>query len=286
VRDPDLTGYIPLTLPFRRKYEYTCSIEFKRFLNWKKGEVREIKIGQWRKRWNKLSSTLSNTTYEIPAAYHQLICQLVAEDMHAEGDNSHESCRRQTYARETLDALGDELKEYKRKKLPPVDFRSKILTPILQRYLHGVYDGYSPSVTIGISKDEEALTIQHVTKFYLGVDPADPIFIRTYHRNLVYLPHARWHLGVVMGAKYGTSQGASENYDNVYSNHYAIMADLNSNDHESRDANNIPLLKSSKVRCIIQEGLENFFQEEFERIVSDILHTHLHLLTNQPHSPM
>jgi len=265
----DLAIHVPLTRSSRRRYDYDCVIGFDMFMRWKKGEVRKIKVGQWRKRPNKASYALSNTTYEIPAPYHQLVCQLVAEDMHGADHDSHESRRRQTYAREILNAFGDELKEFKRSKLPPVDFRSRVLTPILQRQLNGIYDGYSYSARNAFPKEGEEPTIQDVTRFYLRNDPVDPIFIRTYRRNLLYLPNPRWHLHIVMGGEIGSTDAAVKHYNKVMANHDTIMRNLPPNSHERRDNNNIPFLNHTEVRCIIDEGLENFFKEELENVVRD-----------------
>ena len=89
----NLANDVPLTLAPRQNYDYVCAINFNTFMSWEKGEVYEIKVGQWKKRPNKASYSLSHTTYKIPATYHQIFCQLVAEDMHANGQGSHESLR-------------------------------------------------------------------------------------------------------------------------------------------------------------------------------------------------
>jgi hypothetical protein len=230
--------------------------------SWKQGEVREIKLGESRKVPNKSTYRLSHTAYDIPAPYHRIICQLVAEDLHGDSHDSHESRRRQAYAREVLDKLGDELKAYKHSKLQPADFRSKVLTPILQRQLNGTDDGYSPSVPFGIPKEGKVLTIEDVTKFYLQVDPTNPIFI---------------HLGAVMGATDGSTQVAIDHYNMVLSNHSKIMRDLEVGGFGRRDDKHVPLLSRIEVRCIIDEGLEEFFNEELMKVVRDIYITDLGL---------
>jgi len=205
--------------------------------------------------------------------------------MHASEQSSHESLCRQTYAREILDAFSDELKMLKRDNMPPANFRSWVLTPILQRQLNGVYNGYGPSVCGGIPKEGEELTILDATRFYLQDDPIDPIFIRTYRRNLLYFPNARWHLGIVMGQEYGGSQAAIDHYNKVLDNHYAIMLDVKVEGHKKYDNNNIPLLSYIEIRCIIDEGLERFFEEELQNIVRDVFFIQLHFLTARSHSP-
>jgi len=118
-----------------------------------------------------------------------------------------------------------------------------------------------------------------VTRFYLQDDPTDPIFIQTYRRNLLYIPNPRWHLGVVMGKEYGSSQAAIDHYKKVMDNHYVIMLDLEMEGHKRYDNNNIPLLSYVEIKCIIDEGLEDFFKEELQNVVRDISLIHLHLLT-------
>ena len=250
------------------------------YASWEKGEVREVKLGYSRKLPGKRSYGVSYSTYEIPAAYHRIVCQLVAEDLHARFDSSHESVRRQAYAVEVLDAFGDELRELNRSNLLPADFRSKVLTPILQRQLNGIYDAYGPSVHAAIPKEGEELTIQDVTNFYLKEDPTDPIFIPTYRHNLLYLPDPRWHLGSVMGEGPFSEEVAISRYHKVRENHYAIMQDLEVEGQRMRENSRIPLLSRNEVRCIIDEGLEDFFADELQHVVRDTSLTHLHLLTS------
>jgi len=45
------------------------------------------------------------TPFEVPAVYHWLVCQLIAEERHGLQHNSHESRRRQIYARQVLAAF-------------------------------------------------------------------------------------------------------------------------------------------------------------------------------------
>jgi len=234
-------------------------------MNWRRGELRTIELGQYKRRNGSTSQYITYSKYKIPAPYDRIVSQLVAEDKHALDHDSHESRCRQAYAKETLDALGDELKEYRRSKLPPARFRSKVLTPILQRQLKGVHDSYTPAVHAAIASTNGELSIQDTTAFYLRRDPVDPIFIRSYRRNLLYLPEPRWHLGLVMEVDSLSSATAKDHYNRVRANHDIVAHHLH---HDELDENQIPLLNHAEIKCIIDEGLEDYFQEELQKVVS------------------
>jgi hypothetical protein len=233
-------------------------------MNWKRGELRTVELLQCRKRRGHRSTTVY-TKYEVPAPYDRIVSQLVAEDNHASQHNTHEARRRQAYAREVLDAFGEEIKVYKQSQQPPVKFRSRVLTPILQRQLNGIHDAHTPTVNDTIPSTNEQLSIQDATQFYLQVDPADPKWIRSYRRNLLYIPEARWHLGVVMRIAPCTGEESYNYFDRIRENHDSIVHNLES--YDEFDENDIPLLSPLEIRCIITEGLEYFFTEELLKVV-------------------
>lgn len=166
-----------------------------------------------------------------------------------------------------------------------MDFRSKVLTPILQRQLWGIYDGYGPSVreAIPISRsatpnsdeDEPTITILDATKFYLSEDPVDPALIPNYRRNLIYIPEARWHLGVMMGKHEKVGTGAY--YNKVRDNHDRIINALDEEDDSSEEG--IALLRPAEVEAIFDEELEDFFRPELARVVRILSSPCLPLLT-------
>jgi hypothetical protein len=118
---------------------------------WSKGDLRDIEFGERRGRGNSSSQQPVLSKYEIPAPYDRIVSQLIAEDIHGVGYDSHESRRRQTYAREVLDEFGAELQAMKHIQFERGQFRSTVLTPILQRQLGGVHDAYTPFVRAAIS---------------------------------------------------------------------------------------------------------------------------------------
>jgi hypothetical protein len=247
-------------------------------MSWTEGELRTVMLGQYRRRAKSNSQMIAYSQRQVPAPYDRIVSQLIAEDMYARGHDCHEASRRQNYAREVLDAFGEELNEFKESGLPPASFRSQVLTPILQRQLRGVHDAYTPSIKAGINSKKSELSIQDVTKFYLQVDPTNPALIRSYRRNLLYLPEPRWHLGILFGAPVRPGREATDHFNKVRANHDAIMQSLAVEGHKLGKSN-VPLLSHVEVASIFDEGLEAFFEEELGEVVSKAFPIHLHALT-------
>ena len=167
-------------------------------MRWKKGETRTIEFGRSRKLRGKGLFKIHYNTYELPAPYDRIVCQLVDEELHGQMHNSHKARRRQTYAQQVLDLFADELMD---STVDPAAFRSVILTPILQRQLAGVHDAYTSCVRTAVGKGKAKPTILDATEVYLSRGPTEPKFIPTFRCNLVYIPEAHWHLGVVNNHK-------------------------------------------------------------------------------------
>jgi hypothetical protein len=200
-----------------------------------------------------------------------VICQLIAENQFAQDNNCHEARRRQTYPNEILDAFAMEIKSYVG---PSADFRSKVLTPILQRQLWGVYDACGPMVRMAVAVGKDKPTIADAKRFYLKDDPTDPGFIPIYRRNLLYNPEARWHLGVVMGIP--PPSDSQEYYKKIKTNHDKIMAALQlaleQKQPEDFPEGEIPegdirLLSKTEALAILDEGLWDFFGLELRQVV-------------------
>ena len=237
-----------------------------------------IKLGQWRKRRGKAGETVVDMEYHIPAPYDRVVAQLILEVTHGDDHDSHESRRRACYAAQTLDAFGDELKSLKDQvtsvkvdgvkgyALTPT-FRSKVLTPILQRQRVGIHDAYTPFVRAGINNRVRRLSFQDVTDFYLKVDPVDPIYIISYRRNLLYQPDARWHLGVLMKGGIEDEEEAAEYYNMVRENHDKVLASIGDDSRGGVDSRGVSLLNAVEINVIIDEGIEEFFQEELDAVV-------------------
>jgi hypothetical protein len=163
-----------------------------------------------------------------------------------------------------------------------VTFRSAVLTPILQRQRLGVDDAYMPSVLAAVralasnprkpTPKTEPASIHAATGFYLSDDPIHPSHNVSYRRNLLYLPIARWHLGRVLGQpKDPGPESEISYYNSFFEHHDNIMEVLRVEGHPGRNANGVPLLTRAEITAIILEGIEDFFQMEFDEQVTHTL---------------
>jgi len=248
-----------------RKYKFAFSdFTADDFLVWNTGELRQLRIGYPKKLPKKDDYKVHWKKLKVPIIYVQLIAQLVAEDFHGDHNNGHEALRRQSYARRVLDEVAKEFRnEFKEWKDNPSAIRFKVLNPILQRYLQGVHDGYTPSVRAAISGGVEP-TLRDVSMFYLSKDPVDPDAVSLYRRNLLYIPESRWHLGVLLG------NAILENiryYDKFRINHDNIMEELSQDDATTTASGEESTINEVEVRSIFDEGLEDFFTDQLERVV-------------------
>ena len=253
-------------------------------MDWKEGDLRPVKLKQTKRSRGKSRPKTVETPYKLPPPYHRLVSQLVCEIDFADSYYTHEAHRRQAYAEEVLDAFGWELNGLKSTTDPAMmAFRSIVLTPILQRQLFGISDAYTPYVRSTILGDDDdteptiedvdtKLTIEVVTKFYLGEDPIDPVNIPTYRRNLIYLPEARWHLGLTMKVLGETPEPKALGlyFSKIQDHHDIIMKALQDNEIKYDD-DGFPLLSHAERSAIIEEQLELFFAEELARPVRHIL---------------
>ena len=192
---------------------------------------------------------------EIPAAYHRLACQLTAEIIHAKDHTGHEALCRCSYAMEVLDAFGAELSSV---RIVTADFRSKVLTPILQRQLRGVPDYYTPGVSNAVASDGETVTICDATNFYLHDDPTHPRCIPSYRRNLIYIPETRWHLGYVLGK---IKLGSGPQYDRIRTHQDDLMEALGEEESDDDDSD-VPGFIGAEVTILVEEGLDDYFAQE------------------------
>ena len=267
---------------FRWTYYIECNIAASQFMAWTEGELRPVQVGKTRKINNKRAYKQQYTEYLIPAPYDRIVSQLILEAMHGEAHDTHESHRRLSYAREVLDAFGQELEQLKgRSKEGMVTFRSAILTPLLQRQRRGVDDAYTPSVcaairrhasnTLQVEHAKGSLTIRAATNFYLKDDPTNPSHIPSYRRNLLYLPVARWHLGRVLGQPGDQGpEAALAYYKSILEHHDTIMESLHTEAYAGYNADGVPFLTRAEVTAILLEGIEAFFKAELDE---QVLHT-------------
>lgn len=231
--------------------------------------LREITVRSPVNKRKKGEPAYCDTTLKIPLLYVQLIGQLVAEDEHASKNRSIEALRRRSYARRVLDKVGEELSG---RSEDGFRFRSTVLNPILQRYLRGVPDSYTPSIRAAISGDEEP-TIRDVTAFYLARDPIDIDNVETYIRNLLYIPESRWYYGVLRGNAPLKDIG---HFNKIRANHDKLMGGLAENDEPTTKSDEVARLTELEVEVIYDEQLEDLFAKMLENYQVHTLYPPIH----------
>ena len=224
-------------------------------------------------------SRIQFKTYRILAPYDRIISQLAAEIEHGEDHDTHESRRRQEYAKRVLDMFATEVERYKG---PEDEFYSKILTPILVRQLKGLHDALSHVVRAMVSQGKPPATTAQAVEFYFNIDPTHPRLIPHYRRQLINLPIARWHLATVYGV---CTLGNGDSYDRFHDDHDGIMRSLKENGCGERGPSKIPLLNWEEVTAIVAEGLAPFFKPELDLVVRHLQFLSVNSSSNPFKSP-
>lgn len=236
-------------------------------MDWEDGELAKVSFGWRKKKPKKRSWTLTFVDKWIPVPYVRLVHQFTLEAKHGMANDGHEAVRRMNYAQRMLEAFGRELEGYRGTK---EKFRSKVLTPVLQRQLRGIPDTYAPPLRAHMcSSDDEVVTLSEATKFYLKYDPLSPRCIPSYRRNLLYIREARWHLMVLLKKIKVTS---TKDFNWGLRHHTAILRGMLKPIHkvvedEEEEPSPVPRLNYAEVKAIILEGLEEFFHLELARVV-------------------
>lgn len=228
---------------------------------WTAGELRFFQLGSRQKARKRGKKRIIYKDMPIPAPYDRILCQLIAENEHGNISNGHEARRRQSYAREVLDKFCEEYTSYTG---PIAEFRSTVLSPILQRHLVGLSDSYLPSVATATSGNGDDPTVGEVTALYLGTDPTDPELIPSYRHNALFVPEMRWHLGIVMGV---IEVGDESGHNRVWVNHDVIVVELKAQCEEADCEPEVSTFDSPMVKVIINEKLEAFFEPELRQAV-------------------
>lgn len=242
-----------------RRFYVQCTTTIHTFVSWTKDELRPFRLGTKVTRRDG-SEDITYQDHLILAPYDRVLCQLAAEDSHGDTNTSHEACRRQCYAQRVLDEFALEFTAYRG---TPTDFRSVVLSPILQRQLRGVQDSYLPCVNGAIGGSPSDPTLEQVTNLYLGIDPTDPELAASYRRNILFVPEARWHLGTVIGS-FSTADIAM--YNRVRANQDLLMSWLKECGEDDDDTE--PIVFSPLMVTIVKdEGLDLFYGRELSLVV-------------------
>lgn len=244
-------------------------------MKWDAGELFPITMGRKVKKVNRASYVTKKWVKQVPVQYARLVQQFDLEDRHGFEDTGHESRRRMAYARHVLNEFGKELEYFRGGE---GEFRSKVLTPILQRQLRGVPDCHTPDIDHYISESGEEVTIGEATRFYLLIDPLDPVCIPTYRRNLIYIREARWHLAILAKVCDWVSR---EQYNSTIDNDDYIICGLEAGEGGS---GGIPPFNANEVAVIFAEELDGFFRNELNAVVRNPSHPDQWLLTTYSYS--
>jgi hypothetical protein len=281
--------YCPDIVYSRLKYTFRHRFKPQNFLSWNEGQLKKVKISKEKKVRGEDTRIIHSKTTSIPLLYVQIIAQLLAEDEHGDFNQGHEALRRGSYARQVLAAVAREIRVYTG---PNSDFRSKVLNPILQRYLRGIPDNYTPAICTAISGDKKTEpTIGQVTTFYLALDPTDPTFIHDYRRNLIYLTEPRWYLGILLG---NYSIKDVSHFNRIQNHHDKVMVALRravkrtertkkfnkvqtpppeESDYDSPlEPPRVPRFSKPEIEVIVDEHLEGWFKKELNEVVGASLH--------------
>ena len=259
--------------PHRLKYEFSVHTESAQFYNWVPGELRVIEFAGLQGGADNRAASGKQYTMQVPAPYDCLISQLWSEYLLGLQDESHEILRRQAYAVKVLNLFAEELLGFQQS---PVTFRSRVLNPILQRYIEGVADNYLSCVESALTRGEpRKATFADAVRFYLSEDPVDTRWIPSLRRNLVYIPEARWYLALVEDVPDEGSGG--KYYFQLQTDHDIIMESLNKGTRPVNPNSPIMFLSHVEIQIIGNEGLTNWFKPELKLVVSG-----LHLISPPP----
>jgi hypothetical protein len=221
-------------------------------MQWETGQVTPVNFGKAKPQ----IADVEWKTRDLPLQYAWLISQFEAEEYHSWYNYGHEAIRRQGYVRRMLDALANELESI---EVCGGNFRSKVLTPVLQRQLQGLPDAYAPSIHSALADNQGVVTIAKATRFYLGEDPLHPGNISMLRRNIIYSREARRHLSLV----YCHPISGTEAYNLSIRNQDHLMnnpKDLRGGDGDGK----IPAFSYVEMLIVVSEGLEDFFRVELK----------------------
>jgi hypothetical protein len=268
----------------RNVYHFQITFSLELFLNWNKNETLLIKVGTLRGASNP---RMCYRRRYIPVVYAQVLHQLCTEVSHAEVNKGHEAQRRAAYADQVTDLFAHEIYERRdlsRQGSAASNWRSKVLTPIIQRQIAGVPDAYCPAIHAGVldpeddnsSADESedlsrAMTIADATLFYLSRDPTDPALIPEYRRNLLYTRELRWYLATLLGhTKVDDIEGYNMSIftqDQIESVDDWVYSDDEESGGDEGEDDEPPPMGPSDIFAILTGGVQGFYQAELDAAV-------------------
>lgn len=218
--------------------------------------------------------------------YFRVLAQLLMEIEHATYNSGYEAQRRASYAHRVLNEFGRELSGEAQLADPgpkAESWRSKVLTPIVQRQLWGVPDCYGPSVDAGVlalargsglggeadKYEGQKVTISHATRFYLGYNIGREYLYPVFRRNILYLRETRWFTAIVFQTASVSDVGF---YDLTLKNQDKLMGprpDISMGCKHS--VPELPPFSPTEIEVIESEGLGDLYMYDLEYLVSRFL---------------
>ena len=201
--------------------------------------------------------------FTINGGYYRVILGFQREiDLALEDEEDTTPCLfRAMYLLRVLSEFGQELVDAPAGSVTP-EWRSRVLNPLLQRQLRGIYDHDSDRIEkeVGPSRED-------AHKFYLTHDPLDYGVGRRLRHNLLYLWQVRWSLGYI--DKNGMHHRAtSEDYYRTLAstkmlvNHRKVVTE-----GEAEDM----VLSKSEGEVIDEEGIFCYYEDLVREAVSGFL---------------
>ena len=212
----------------------------------------------------KKSQLGTATVYRIHAGYRRLLLGFTREIefMTVDKLKSHNCLFRATYLIKVLDLFAGELVRHSAATADFSGYRSQVLNPILQRQVRGVYDHEAEMVRLSVGD-----TLEDAAKFYLSWDPLETKHINILLRGILYIWPVRLSFALL------SRKATSALYDLGRTNTEALLMDR-------RKVKDEEFLKSTYLydwerRIVDLEGLERFYQDLVEPIVSSCLPSQL-----------
>ena len=181
--------------------------------------------------------------YKIHTGYQRVLQGFIRETELVTHDKiiQDQVLSRANYLGKVLDLFVGELKG---RILPPEDFRSGVLNPILQRQLRGIVDENADHV-----KQAVGSTLEEAAEFYLKLDPLDPRHIMMILKGLLYVTPVRLSLGYL-------SYACNEGQVKEISKNTALMIEFANGPPQKAGG-----LRPKEVEIIHAEQLEIFYQK-------------------------
>lgn len=255
--------------PLRRKYRFESTIHISSFVEWEANQTFPVQFTEFENDDEGAHWFLGH----LPIQYARLVSQFECEQTHAQYNDGHEAQRRRTYTARMLDELALELVTTEQLD---GDFRSKVLTPVLQRQIHGIPDAYAPSVRSALTSVPGLVTITDATTFYLTDDPIDPKNAPALCRNLIYSREARWHLG------YALQNSSVLAYNRTLANQEKLKK-LVKKRKEDANAVTEPFSHEEMV-IVVSEGIDRLYKEVYGDQVCVVCYPSSALTIYAPHS--